>query len=453
MTASLSIILLAALAAMLCACMPQARVLAMAARFAWGVLAATIALSVAAAAGWAQADPLALIAMLLTGFVGAIVLSFARRYLRADTNPKGFAVAALLLLAAVMLFVVAESLWLIALGWIASGWLMAALVGHVASWPEARAARRRMIATFIVGDVALVGAFAILAVETGGVSTSALGAIAAAPATVAALLLVLAAAVRCALFPFHRWLARSMTAPTPASALMHAGFVNAGGLLLIRFAPVLEAAPVARALAVGIGIAAALIGSAMMLVRPDVKRALAGSTSAQMGFMLMTCGLGAYAAALWHIVAHGLFKAWLFLRSGSAIGIAEQAVPMRLAPAAVAAIGALAIVATSLLGQLAGALPSAVPLILAAAMALATLIHLRRHAVLSLVAAALAATYAAGLQLFAQVLADPDGPALGGPLLPVAIVAVFMTAWLVQTLIVDRRMPLPAALYARLLNA
>ncbi|WP_066660540.1 MULTISPECIES: proton-conducting transporter transmembrane domain-containing protein [unclassified Sphingomonas] len=453
MNATLSVVPLALLAAMLCACMPQVRAIAMAARLAWALFGAAVALTLAAATGWTQADPLALIAMLLTGFVGAIVLSFARRYLRADADPKRFAVAALLLVAAVMLFVVADALWLIALGWIASGWLMAALVGHVATWTEARAARRRMIATFIVGDVALVGAFAILAAETGSLSTSALGTITDTPATLAALLLVLAAAVRCALFPFHRWLARSMTAPTPASALMHAGFVNAGGLLLIRFAPVLEAAPAARALVIGMGIVAALIGSAMMLVRPDVKRALAGSTSAQMGFMLMTCGLGAYAAALWHIVAHGLFKAWLFLRSGSAIGISEQAVPMRLAPAAVAAIGALAIAATSVLGQLAGAMPSAVPLILAAAMALATLIHLRRHAVLSLIAAVLAATYAAGLQLFAQVLADPDGPALGGPLLPVAIVAVFMTAWLVQTLILDRRMPIPAALYARLLNA
>lgn len=453
MNAALSVILLPLLAAMLCACMPQGRAFAMAARLAWGVFGTTIALTVSAVAGWTQADPLALVAMLLTGFVGAIVLSFARRYLRADADPRGFAVAALLLLAAVMLFVVADALWLIALGWIASGWLMAALVGHVASWPEARAARRRMIATFLAGDLALVGALVILAAESGSLSIGALGPIADTPATIAALLLVLAATVRCALFPFHRWLARSMTAPTPASALMHAGFVNAGGLLLIRFAPVLEAAPAARALAIGMGIVAALVGSAMMLVRPDVKRALAGSTSAQMGFMLMTCGLGAYAAALWHIVAHGLFKAWLFLRSGSAIGIAEQAVPMRLAPAAVAVIGALAIVATSLLGQQAGALPSAVPLILAAAMALATLIHLRHHAALSLIAAVLAASYVAGLQLFAHILSDPDGPALGGPLLPVAIVAVFMAAWLIQTLILDRRMPMPAALYARLLNA
>lgn len=453
MNAALFIVLLATVAAILCAGVSPTQSLKVAARLAWTLFGLIAGLAGAAAAGWVQSDPLALIAMLLTGFVGAIALSFARRYLRADADPRGFAVRALLLLAAVMLFVASDELWLIALGWIGSGWLMAGLVGHVAVWADARAARRRMIATFLVGDVALVAGFAIIIVQTGSQSIGAIDAIAGTPATIAALLLVLAAAVRCALFPCHRWLARSMTAPTPASALMHAGFVNAGGLLLIRFAPVLEAAPAARALAVGIGLVAALIGSAMMLVRPDVKRALAGSTSAQMGFMLMTCGLGAYAAALWHIVAHGLFKAWLFLRSGSAIGIAEQAVPMRLAPAAVAMIGVLAILAASVLGQMVGAVPGAVPLVLAAAMALATLIHLRRHLVLSVIASALAATYAGGLLLFEHVLADPVGPALGGTLLPVAIVAVFMTAWLIQTLILDRRVPMPPALYARFLNA
>ena len=137
----------------------------------------------------------------------------------------------------------------------------------------------------------------------------------------AALLLLIAAAARCALPPFAGWLLSSMTAPTPVSALMHAGLVNAGGFLLIRFAPVFEAAPIARAAAVAIGLVAALYGVGVMSVRPDIKRSLAGSTVSQMGFMIMSCGLGAYAAALWHIVAHGLFKAWLFLGSGSSVGM------------------------------------------------------------------------------------------------------------------------------------
>ena len=138
------------------------------------------------------------------------------------------------------------------------------------------------------------------------------------------MLLVIAAAARCAVPPFSGWLLSSMTAPTPVSALMHAGLVNAGGFLLIRFAPVLEAAPVARAVAMLLGLFGAIYGVGIMMVRPDIKRSLAGSTVSQMGFMIASCGLGYFAAALWHLTAHGLFKAWLFLTAGSRVGIEQN---------------------------------------------------------------------------------------------------------------------------------
>lgn len=429
----------------------RSRVLAFAAAAGWATLVVNVLLAVAALAGLVAADPVGLVAQLLTSFVGAIVLSFSRRFLRADSETRGYAAKTILLLGAVMLFAGARDMISLAIGWIASGWLLAALIGHAPRWPEAKKARRRTLATFIVGDIALVAGLAILGFAEGGMALDRLAIAPTAFTTLAALLIVIAASVRCALPPFQRWLSRSMTAPTPVSALMHAGFVNGGGILLIRFAPVLETAPLARVAAIGLGIVAALVGTAVTLVRPDVKRSLAGSTSAQMGFMLMTCGLGAYAAALWHLVAHGLFKAWLFLRSGSAIGAAAPAETVTIAPAAVAGIGVAAVAACLALGALYGA--AVVPLTLALVAALVTAARLLAEPLLAAMTATILAAYAGGLVAVDHLLAHPSGPAIGGVLLAPAIVAVFMAAWLIQTLIFAGRVRPPAALYARLLNA
>ena len=404
-------------------------------------------------------DPLALIMIALTLFVAAIIAAFARRYLRADRNRRGFARDFALLVASVVLFVCAGNLVLLALGWIASGALLARLIGHQRDWAEARAAARRARWAFAIGDAALVAALAILGVATGSADLGrVIGAAGALPAPVAALaaaLLLVAAAARCALPPFSGWLLASMTAPTPVSALMHAGLVNAGGFLLIRFAPVLHAAPGVRLAAVAIGLIAAVHGAGVMLVRPDVKRALAGSTVAQMGFMIMTCGLGAYAAALWHIVAHGLFKAWLFLGSGSAIGMTGSRAD---APAPGGAKVAPMIAAITLALALAGlvlGLRIEVPLVLGVATALAALggtvqaplLPGGRLATGALVAA-LAGAYLAGLTLIGRAL-GPDGPAvLPAPAL-IALVAAFLGLWVWQA----RRPTLPAALYVHLLNA
>jgi NAD(P)H-quinone oxidoreductase subunit 5 len=110
-----------------------------------------------------------------------------------------------------------------------------------------------------------------------------------------------------------------MTAPTPASALMHAGFVNAGGILLVRFAPVVSAEPGVMLAVVAIGATSALAGKLLKSVQPDVKRRLGSSTVGQMGFMLAQAGLGFFGAAITHLVLHGFYKAYLFLSSGSSV--------------------------------------------------------------------------------------------------------------------------------------
>ncbi len=192
-------------------------------------------------------DGAALAIGLLTLFVAAIVASFSLRYMRSDRHPTRFFLTLGALVTSVLTLLFTQNLLVLAAAWCASGWLLASLIGHSGRWAEAHAAARRARHAFFLGDAALITALGILgwhaqSSEVAAVLASAVT-LPAPLAAVAALLLVVAAAARCALPPFSGWLLSSMTAPTPVSALMHAGLVNAGGFLLIRFAPVLEAAP------------------------------------------------------------------------------------------------------------------------------------------------------------------------------------------------------------------
>ena len=139
------------------------------------------------------------------------------------------------------------------------------------------------------------------------------------PAIAAAGFLAAAAMFKSAQFPMHGWLTEVMETPTPVSALLHAGVINAGGFLLIRFADVMLLAPGVLAVLVMIGGFTALFGGLVMLTQPAVKTSLAWSTVAQMGFMIFECGLGLFPLALLHIVAHSLYKAHSFLASGGAV--------------------------------------------------------------------------------------------------------------------------------------
>ena len=131
--------------------------------------------------------------------------------------------------------------------------------------------------------------------------------------------LILAAVLKTAAFPLHGWLTEVMEAPTPVSALLHAGIINGGGFLLIRMAEAVQTSAGAMAALVMLGGLTALFGAVVMLTQSAVKTALAWSTVAQMGFMLLQCGLGLWALAMLHIVAHSLYKAHAFLSSGGAV--------------------------------------------------------------------------------------------------------------------------------------
>ncbi|WP_316409762.1 proton-conducting transporter membrane subunit [Legionella israelensis] len=132
-------------------------------------------------------------------------------------------------------------------------------------------------------------------------------------------LILLAALTQSAIWPFHRWLISSLNSPTPVSALMHAGLVNGGGILIVKFAPLFSTNESLLTILFLLGAISTVLGNIWKLIQTDIKRILACSTMAQMGFMMMQCALGLFSAAITHLCWHGLFKAYLFLSSGSAI--------------------------------------------------------------------------------------------------------------------------------------
>ena len=129
-------------------------------------------------------------------------------------------------------------------------------------------------------------------------------------------LITIGALTKSAQIPFHFWLPDTMETPTPVSALMHAGVINAGGILIIRMSPLLQDNLAAHILLTFVGTVSAVFGALCMIVQNDIKKKLAYSTISQMGMMMLACGLGAYSLALFHIFAHSFYKAYAFLSTG-----------------------------------------------------------------------------------------------------------------------------------------
>jgi len=143
-------------------------------------------------------------------------------------------------------------------------------------------------------------------------------------ATAITLLFFVGAMGKSAQFPIHLWLPGSLFAPTPVHALLHAGIINAGGFLINRLAPLFGLSSTTLHVAFVIGTLTAILGATMMLAQNDIKKTLGFSTIGQMGYMIMECGLGAFSLAVFHLVAHGLFKATVFLNCGNVIHKARQ---------------------------------------------------------------------------------------------------------------------------------
>jgi len=298
---------------------------------AWAAFAAsvaTLAVRVRTAGAWEvpgiiAVDGLTVLLWVVVTFFSGIVHSYSRRYMAGSTHGTRFFVAVFGFTATVMALVAADHVALFGVLWMVMGLVMAELIGLVQGWEQAQAAKTVARRYFIASSAMLGVALTALWWVTGATTISGIDA-----ATdtmggpvwlVAAGLLVLAAMIQSALIPFHTWLLSSMTAPTPASALMHAGFVNAGGILLVRFAPVISVDTTFMLAIVAVGAASAGGGKLLKSVQTDTKGKLGCSTVGQMGFMIMQVGLGFFGAAITHLILHGFYKAYQFLSSGEQV--------------------------------------------------------------------------------------------------------------------------------------
>jgi len=300
-------------------------------RFVWALFAASVAMLAARirlggaweVPGLVVVDGLTVLMWVVVTFFSGIVHSYSRRYMAGSNHETSFFATTFGFTAVVMGLVAADHLALFGLLWLAMGLLMAKLIGVIRGWEQARAAAAVARRYFLASSALLGVAVTTLWWATGATTVSGIGAaidtVDGPVLLVAAGALILAAMIQSALIPFHTWLLSSMTAPTPASALMHAGFVNAGGILLTRFAPVITVDATLMLAVVAVGGASALGGKLLKSVRTDVKSKLGCSTVGQMGFMIMQAGLGFFGAAITHLVLHGFYKAYQFLSSGEQV--------------------------------------------------------------------------------------------------------------------------------------
>lgn len=393
--------------------------------------------------------------------LSALVQGFAWRYMDGDRDRSGFDRRLGILTLAALVLAAADHMLAFLGAWVVVALVLPRAIGHARGWGAADAAAALARRSLIGGTVFLAAGLLLLWLATGGHRFSALaaGGLAAADPmmiTLAALAFVAVVVVQCALPPAHGWLMASMTAPTPVSAFMHAGLVNAGGILMLRTLPVFEAVPAATVAAFAIGSLAMLIGAAASRAQTGVKRGLAASTSAQMGYMTVQAALGFPGAALAHLVLHGLYKASLFLGAGSALAGAHApraSVPVTASrlmlawPAAIAAGAGFALVTGKLDATLGGRADTGAILVAIAGLAglqLATgVLRTGARTMVVVLALPVAALIAGGLYGAVILIVDaltgvgaaPQPLALHHLLLPVAL----LMGWGAIALGLDRR--------------
>lgn len=274
--------------------------------------------------GVLQTSALGLSLAVLVQLLGAVITGFSGRYLDGEAGQRRYVAALAAVLAAVQLLLLADHWLVLMAAWAGVGVALQHLLCFYPDRPFARLAAHKKRIADRAADALLLAAAGLAWHEVGSGSLSALwGHVAREGLSlslhVSAVALALAVVLRTALMPVHGWLIQVMEAPTPVSALLHAGVVNLGGFVLIRFAPLLEQAAVARWMLLALGLSTAVLAGMVMLTRISIKVRLAWSTVAQMGFMLAECALGLYTLAALHLIGHSLYKAHAFLSASSVV--------------------------------------------------------------------------------------------------------------------------------------
>jgi NADH-quinone oxidoreductase subunit L len=288
-------------------------------------------------------DRLSGIYVLFVTFVGFLIHVFATGYMHGDRGYYRFFAYLNLFMFAMLTLVLADNFLLMFVGWEGVGLCSYLLIGFYLDKDEAAPAAKKAFIANRVGDWGFVLGLMLIFFKTGSVSffdkqaqgvTSALGTIAAIPAadpftwhaifaggvTSIAVLLFIGATGKSAQIPLFVWLPDAMAGPTPVSALIHAAtMVTAGVYMVVRCNTIFTHAPTAMFIVAIIGAGTALFAATVGIAQNDIKKVLAYSTISQLGYMFLACGVGAFIAAIFHVMTHAFFKAQLFLGSGSVI--------------------------------------------------------------------------------------------------------------------------------------
>lgn len=271
-------------------------------------------------------NAITIVMLLLVSFVGMIVARYSSVYMDGDTHEGRFHRWLSLTLGSFFTLIVVGNMWAFLVSWVATSLFLHELLAFYRERPGAVQAARKKYLLHRISDGSLLAAIVLIVqtLHTGDFSglqaaVSNLHGTLPEPLVVASGLIVLAAILKSAQFPFHGWLIQVMEAPTPVSALLHAGIIYTGAFLALRMSPILSLSGGARDALILTGLLSIAAASLMMMTETNIKESLAYSTCAQMGFMLMECGLGLYSLAVMHIVAHSVYKAHAFLSSGSVV--------------------------------------------------------------------------------------------------------------------------------------
>lgn len=282
-------------------------------------------------------DRLSALMMILISIVGTIIYRYSINYMYQDRGYRRFLALIGFTTFVLLCMVASANLVMLFVFWQLLSYLLSLLahnLTHVATLEGAF----RTFTLLRVGDVAFLAGIVLAHSLYGTVEFQELFARAAeSPITLSpfpgvemtgvtavTLLIFIGAMSKSAQVPLHLWLPSSLYAPTPVHALLHAGIINAGGFLMNRLAPLYGLSSATLHVAFVIGMLTAVLGASMMLTQNDIKKTLGFSTIGQMGYMIMECGLGAFALAVFHLIAHGLFKATVFLNCGNVIHKARQ---------------------------------------------------------------------------------------------------------------------------------
>ncbi len=271
-----------------------------------------------------RVDGLTAVMLIVVTSVSFLVQVYSQGYMQGDPGYSRYFAIMCLFTTAMLGLVLVDSILLLFVFWELVGVCSYLLVGFWFQRPSAADAAKKAFIVTRFGDLGFLSAVVFIYVKAGTFDIQALqemaqaGALSSTVITWIALGLFAGAAGKSAQFPLHVWLPDAMEGPTPVSALIHAATMVAAGVYLIaRMFPLIEASQTALNVITALGAITALMAASMGLVMNDIKRVLAYSTISQLGYMMLALGIGAYPAAMFHLMNHAFFKAMLFLGSGS----------------------------------------------------------------------------------------------------------------------------------------